>query len=406
MENQIIAKMFKAYDMRGHVPELTSEIYYLMGEALYEVVLFPENLSTEISLFCDARYSSPNFYKAFAAGFISKGGKIVPMGQATTEMMYASCILFNRPGVTITASHNPKDDNGLKMIKNYPQILGREEGLETMMNYVLERIEDFELDIASLPELVEDTESRASVIKLLLQKYSLIGDLALTQMRLESENRKLKIVVDTGNGMSGLLLPEIAKLYKNVEFVPLFWEIDGTFPNHPADPFNPANLVDLQAKVKEVGADFGIGMDGDGDRAVLVDENGNLVNNEFFVAKCATFFVEEARNKPELGFNPAVVYVTSYNRALPDAVLAINGAAIPSKQGHAFVKDEMKKYNAIYGGEASGHHYFGQFGYMDSGLLVIGLVINIIAKEKTVASKLCHYYTNKYFSSGENNFIM
>jgi len=406
MNKEIIAKMFKAYDMRGRVPELTPEVYYLMGQALFEVVLSPENLPTEISLFCDARYSSPIFYKAFAAGYLSKGGSIVPMGLATTEMMYASCIVFNRPGVTITASHNPKDDNGLKMIKAYPQILGRTEGLEEMMNYVLDRIETFKLDLTKLPELQENIGEKAKVMSLLLDKYAEIGNLDKSDEALGSQSRKLKIVVDTANGMSGYVLPEIAKLYKNVEFIPLYWEIDGTFPNHPADPFNPANLVDLQAKVIETKADFGIGMDGDGDRAVLVDENGNLVNSEFFVAKCGTFFIDQVRLNSTLNFNPAIVYVTSYSRALADSVLAINGTAIPSKQGHAFVKDEMKKYNAIYGGEASGYHYFGQFGYMDSGLLVIGLVINMVVNENLKASELCKYYEDKYFVSGERNFEM
>ena len=401
-----IAKMFKAYDMRGQVPDLTPEVYYLMGQALYEVVLFPEKLSTKINLFCDARYSSPVFYKAFAAGFLSKGGTIVPMGLATTEMMYASCIVFNRPGVTITASHNPKDDNGLKMIKNYPQILGRTEGLQEMMDYVLERIETFQLNVETLPEIAEDSVSKVKVMELLLQKYAEIGNLVNSDLQLGNEGRRLKIVVDTANGMSGFVLPEIAKLYKNVDFIPLYWEIDGTFPNHPADPFNPANLVDLQAKVREEKADFGIGMDGDGDRAVLIDENGDLVNSEFFVAKCATFFVDQARLNPSLGFNPAIVYVTSYSRALPDSVLAMNGIAIPSKQGHAFVKKEMKEYNAIYGGEASGHHYFGQFGYMDSGLLVIGLVINMLVEEGVKSSELCKFYEDKYFVSGEQNFEM
>ena len=195
----------------------------------------------------------------------------------------------------------------------------------------------------------------------------------------------------------------LQELYPSVEFIPLYCELDGNFPNHPADPINPDNMKDLQEAVIKHQADLGIAFDGDADRAFFVDQKGCLINGENLVAVFAQELVRKAKAHPELELNPACVYVISYSRALSDTVLMEGGTAIASKQGHTYVKSLMAQYKAIYGGEASGHHYFGQFGYMDSGLLACTLMISILSKNQKLASQICEYYEDKYFTSGEIN---
>lgn len=400
------SKLFKAYDMRGTTPDLTAEVYYLAGKALVEKILIPEKLLLKVNLFRDTRLSSPDFYKALYNGLVEAGAEVVLLGLGTTDMMYAACQLFNTPGGIVTASHNPKDDNGFKFVKKVPNMLGLEDGLDKVRDYVLENIESTKIDLGSMLEPVENEEAKAKVLDFFLEKVTLVGEIDKINSKIASFRKKMKVVVDTANGMGGFIMPEIAKLYPNIEFIPLYWELDGNFPNHPANPTIAENMIDLEKAVLEYGADLGVAFDGDADRVYFVDEKGVSLNGEFLVALLSKYMVKEAYHKPELGLNPAVVSVISYGRASVNTTLEANGVPILSKQGHTFVKAQMKKYNAIYGGEASGHHYFGDFGYMDSGAITLALFLRILIEKEVLPSALLLEFSDKYFVSGERNFVL
>lgn len=402
---QDIFSMFKSYDLRGRVPILNSSVYYLMGIALVKCILEPEKRETVVNVACDARNSSVEFYNSFCSGVESAGGTVYSIGLGPTELMYCGCLLNGNSGAMITASHNPKGDNGCKMVKVIPEMIGLGSGLELIRDFVIKELENgFDIENVAISEFPEDTELKEKCINLLIEKINLIGNLQETNQLFSEKNKekKYKIVVDTANGMGGYVMPIIQKLYPEIEFIPLYWELDGNFPNHPADPIVPENLIDLQKIVKSESANLGIAFDGDADRVFFIDENGKTINMESLIALFSKTFLES--NFDNSAFNPAIVYVSSYSRATPETVTAMGGAAIPSIQGHTNVKKSMKKYNAIYGGEASGHHYFGQFGFMDSGALVIGLMLKIISKTDQKASQLLNFWNKTYFTSGEENY--
>jgi len=399
-----ISSLFKAYDLRGTVPVLTPEIYYLVAKGLVEKILQPEGLPLEVNLVRDGRYSSPDFYKAFYHGLIDSGAIVRALGMGTTDFMYAACQSLGASGAMITASHNPKDDNGCKMLKYGTHMLGLSTGLDKIRDYVVANLESTKLDLSQLSEVEENPEFQSKSLEYFIERAKTVGQTDLVNNLMKSQDKRLKIVVDTGNGMGGWIMPHFVDLYPNIEFVPLYWEVDGNFPNHPADPMVKANLVDLQNKIKEVGADFGAAFDGDADRCFIVDENGEPLNGEYLTAIFGKFMVELAYAKPELNLNPAVVYPLTYSRVICDTVIEANGAAVVSKQGHTFIKPIMAKYNAIYGGEPSGHHYFGLFGFMDSGLMSLALFIKIITDKNVPVSRLSDPYSSVYFVSGEHNF--
>jgi phosphomannomutase len=393
-----IAKFFKAYDLRGTTPELDWKVYYLAGKGLVTEVMKKENLKLEINVWSDARLTSPLFYKAFINGLESEGCKVIPCGLGSTDMMYAYTISKDISGAIITASHNPKDDNGLKVVKKYPEMLGLAGGLDKVRDYVVANYQALTITEKNLKNVSNNIQAKIDAIDYMTKVSNQIGNFVNIVTPID-----YTIVVDAGNGMGALIYELLKTQYPKIKFVPLYCELDGNFPNHPADPINTDNLVDLQKAVLDNKANLGIAFDGDADRAFFVDETGGLVNGENLVAVFAKKLVGDAIAKPELGYNPAAVYVVSYSRALADTVLMAGGAAIVSKQGHTFVKANMKKYNAIYGGEASGHHYFGQFGFMDSGILAVNLILNILLTNNQKASELCNYYNDKYFTSGEHN---
>ena len=468
-----VSKFFKAYDLRGTTPELTRDVYYWTGFALVSEILKPQNLPQKVLIMRDCRLSSPEFYEAFSLGIIRAGGNPIRLGIGTTDALYAASICQNLPGAIITASHNPKDDNGLKIVKEIPQMLGLSTGLSLIRDFVAQKMEREKavIDWENLGKLGENNEKnsqnlesdfqgnsqnnltenlenagqnsgentqiKTEVMGFFVDKIKEIGQVSQTLENLQILQKKsktmLKIVVDTANGMGGFIMPFLQKIYgEMVDFVPLFWELDGSFPNHPADPMSEENLVFLKKKIRETGADFGVAMDGDADRAFFVDESGELINGEYIVPLFAQnllekYFTEKVESEQDLEKNnsgkleenqektknsilnlePAIVFPISYSRNTGETVLANNGVPITSLQGHTFIKEKMKKYGAIYGGEASGHHYFGQFSFMDSGAVSIALFIKIWAEENlekdTKASQICQFWHN-YFVSGEHNF--
>ena len=324
------------------------------------------------------RPSSPVFADAFSAGVTSQGLNVIRIGLASTDLLYFAAGKLDFPGAMFTASHNPAEYNGIKLCLSGARPIGKESGLLTIERYV---VEGSPIDFRSVGKERNEDMLTAYVDHLL----SLV-DL--------SEIRPLKIVIDAGNGMAGHTAPAVfARL--NCEVIPLFFELDGTFPNHEANPIDAKNLKDLQKAVKKHGADIGLAFDGDADRCFLVDENGELVNPSTLTALIAD---RELKKNP--GAN--IIYNLISSRAVVEIVEENGGKAIRSRVGHSYIKKLMAETGAVFGGEHSGHFYFKDFWRADSGMLAALHAIAALGEVKTPLSKLLKPYS-RYISSGEIN---
>lgn len=375
------SKFFKAYDIRGTVPEIDAKLFYWSGYSLVKDILIPEGYPTTVNIMHDCRLYSPTFYTYVVQGILDAGGQVIAMGYGASDMLYTACVLNGNPGIEITASHNPKDYHGMKIVKRVPDMLGLDFGLSKIRDFVVSK-EDEAFDMP-IPEVVEDVETKKKVLDLYAENIRKVGDVEKVNAVLKAHGKKLKVVADCGNGIAGMIMPILVDLYPEVEFVPLYWELDGNYPHHEPNPEILSNLDDLKKKIVEEKADFGIAFDGDGDRVVILTETGEIVKGDFLVAIFAKNLLQETR-KGSFGdeFNPAVVYLQPGSRLVPEIIAENDGAAIPSKQGHIFLKQEMKKYNAVYGGEFSGHHYFGFLKGMDSGALPVALFLKIVVEQQ------------------------
>jgi phosphomannomutase len=349
------SSIFKAYDIRGLVDkELTPDFAFATGIAVARFLEQSREPGTVV-IGEDMRPSSPTLATAFAAGVTSQGLDVIRIGLASTDMLYFASGKLNLPGAMFTASHNPAEYNGIKLCLSGARPIGKESGLVTIENYVRDGA-----PMAMRNVGVEKTQN-------MLEEYV---DHLLTLVDVSSI-RPLKIVIDAGNGMGGYTAPAVFQRL-NAEVVEMYFELDGTFPNHEANPIEPSNLVDLQKAVKKHKADIGLAFDGDADRCFLVDEKGALVNPSALTALIAT---------RELAKNPG---------------------AIRSRVGHSYIKKLMAETNAVFGGEHSGHFYFRDFWRADSGMLAALHAIAALGESKKSLSELLKTF-NRYHSSGEIN---
>jgi phosphomannomutase len=293
-------------------------------------------------------------------------------------MLYFASGSLNMPGAMFTASHNPAAYNGIKLCLSGARPIGKESGLVTIENFVNQ----------GMPMALRNVGIEKN--KIMLEDYV---DYLLTLLDL-SELRPLKIVIDAGNGMGGYTAPAVFKRL-NAEVIEMYFELDGTFPNHEANPIEPANLIDLQKAVKKHGADIGLAFDGDADRCFLVDEKGDLVNPSALTALIAS---RELKKNP--GSN--IIYNLISSRAVKEVIEEEGGTAIRSRVGHSYIKKLMAETNAVFGGEHSGHFYFREFWKADSGMLAALHAIAALGESNISISKLLKPF-NRYFSSGEIN---
>jgi phosphomannomutase len=401
-----INKFFKSFDVRGTYPEISKELFYWIGYGLVSEVLIPENLPTTVNLCRDTRITGPEFYKAFYNGIINAGGKVNPLDLATSDFLYAACQVTNTPGAIITASHNPKDDNGVKIVKEGSTMLGLNQGLSKVRDFVVTKIEQ-ELDDSNWldPELNENLKEE--VWQYLKSKIYEIGKIDKINGILKDKNKKIKIAVDAGNAMGGWIMQKVKDFYPNIEFVDLFWELDGNYPNHSANPQDFKNLKDLQKTIVENDdVSFGFAFDGDADRVFFVDEKAEVVQGDFLVSFFAQSLLKDYHNASNSDFNPAVVYIQPGSRCVPESIALADGIAIPAKQGHTHIKAAMQNYKAIYGGEFSGHHYFADFGFMDSGILAAVLMIKIVIESDKTINEIFKPLNSLYFISDLHNFVI
>jgi phosphomannomutase len=372
------SSIFKAYDIRGLVDkELTPDFAFATGIAVARFLEQSREPGTVV-IGEDMRPSSPTLATAFAAGVTSQGLDVIRIGLASTDMLYFASGKLNLPGAMFTASHNPAEYNGIKLCLSGARPIGKESGLVTIENYVRDGA-----PMAMRNVGVEKTQN-------MLEEYV---DHLLTLVDVSSI-RPLKIVIDAGNGMGGYTAPAVFQRL-NAEVVEMYFELDGTFPNHEANPIEPSNLVDLQKAVKKHKADIGLAFDGDADRCFLVDEKGALVNPSALTALIAS---------RELAKNPgaSIIHNLISSRAVKEVVEESGGTAIRSRVGHSYIKKLMAETNAVFGGEHSGHFYFRDFWRADSGMLAALHAIAALGESKKSLSELLKTF-NRYHSSGEIN---
>jgi len=377
-----LGKLIKAYDIRGTVPDqLDTTLARQIGAVFAHWTGAPS-----IVLVRDMRPSSPDLAAAFADGATSQGTDVIDAGLGSTDMLYFAAGRLGIPGAMFTASHNPAHYNGIKLCRAGAAPIGQDTGLREIRAMLEDGIPS--------PCLAAGKTTRRD----LLADYSrYLRDLVDL-----SSNRPLKIVVDAGNGMGGHIAPAVlggALLPAlPLDIVPLYFELDGTFPHHEANPLDPANLVDLQKAVIEHGADAGLAFDGDADRCFLVDEHGEPVPPSAIVGLIA---------ERELVRHPgsAIVYNVITSQAVPEIISENGGMPVRGRVGHSFMKQLMADHGAIFGGEHSGHYYFRDFWRADTGMLAAMHVLAALGAQDRPLSELTGRYT-RYTASGEINSLV
>jgi len=370
-----LASIFKAYDVRGLVPDtLDSATARAIGAAFARVVD-----GTAVVVAYDMRPSSPGLTEAFAEGATSQGVDVVDAGLGSTDLLYYASGELGLPGAMFTASHNPAQYNGIKMCMAGAAPLSSDTGLEEIRR------------LAEQGVPAHDGPAGTVTRRDLLQGYAeyLRGLVDL------SGSRPLKVVVDAGNGMGGHTVPAVLGQDLPLEIVPLYFELDGTFPNHPANPLDPDNIVDLQAKVRETGADIGLAFDGDADRCFVVDERGEPVPPSAVTALVA---VQELAREP----GATIIHNLITSQAVPEIVAEKGGNPVRTRVGHSFIKATMAETGAIFGGEHSAHYYFRDFWRADTGMLAAMHVLRVLGADARPLSEITREYT-RYAASGEVN---
>jgi phosphomannomutase len=374
-----LGAIIKAYDVRGVVPDQWDEdVARAIGAAFAEFVA-QESGATAVVTAHDMRESSVPLSRAFAEGVIGRGLDVVEAGLGSTDLLYFAAGSLDLPGAMFTASHNPAQYNGIKMCRAGAAPIGQESGLATIREWA-ER-DSYE----RAPDRVGEVKAREIVQEYAAYLRSLV-DLAGI--------RPLKVVVDAGNGMGGYTVPVVLDGLP-LEIVPLYFELDGSFPNHEANPLEPANLVDLQKAVCEHGADIGLAFDGDADRVFVVDERGEPVSPSAITALVAVRELAKGRGT-------TIIHNLITSHAVPEIVREHGGAPVRTRVGHSFIKAEMARTDAVFGGEHSAHYYFRDFWRADTGMLAAMHVLAALGEQGTPLSELTAAYS-RYVASGEIN---
>jgi phosphomannomutase len=381
---------FKAYDVRGIVGEtITAESVRAVGAAFVDVL----GLAGQTVLVGgDMRPSSPEFKDAFAAGATARGGNVLMIGTISTDMLYYAAGVLDAAGVMFTASHNPAAYNGMKMAKAGAVPVSSDTGLFEIRDVAQGYLDSGEIPAVDAPGGIEEKDLLGGYAEYLRTLVDLKGI------------RPLKVVVDAGNGMAGKTTPAVlggdVLEALPLEIVDLYFELDGTFPNHPANPLEPENLVDLQQAVVEHGADIGLAFDGDADRCFVVDEQGAPVSPSAVTALVARR--EIARAKADGEDTPVVIHNLITSKAVPELVEADGGRAVQTRVGHSFIKAVMASEGAVFGGEHSAHYYFRDFFNADTGMLAAMHVLAALGGQDLPLSELAEEY-EPYVASGEIN---
>jgi len=374
---QIAPGIFKAYDIRGIYPtELNEEGAYAIGRAF---VTFLQ--AREVIVGHDMRLSGPAIFDAVTRGIMDQGADVVNIGLVSTDQYYFACTRLGLPGMMVTASHNPKQYNGFKMVRQMPYLLSGAEGIQDLRRIVEN-------------DAYAPTTRTGSMRALDLSDEFVTFVLGLIDSDI-LERRRLKVIADTGNGTVG---PILQRVYGRlpIDFIGMYLEPDGNLPNHGLDPLMPENRAELERRVVEEGADAGFAFDGDGDRFFVIDDRGRFISGDFLTALLGRYLLRRAPGSK-------IVYDVRASWAVRDLISAAGGVPLIERVGHAFIKRRMANENALFGGEVSGHYYFRDFNFADSGIIPSLLVMEMLAGSNQSLSAMLAPLEEKYFISGEIN---
>jgi|SRR6185312_3665805 len=349
---QIDPKIFSSYDIRGiYGQNLNDDIAYLIGRAAALYLQVPE-----IAIGRDMRLSSPQITAALMRGITDQGVNAIELGMTTTDELYFAVGKYDYPaGIMVTASHNPGNYNGMKFCRAQAFPISKESGLDAIRDLAIAGnfpTPDHKGEISKRDVLAAYIEHALSFIDV-------------------SKIKPLKVVIDAGNGMAGMVMPRVFEKLP-CTLVPLYFELDGSFPNHPASPIEPENMADLQKKIREVGADLGAAFDGDADRMFPVDEHGNIVDGSMVTAIAANSLLQKQPGS-------TILYNLIVSKSVPELVEKLGGKSFRTRVGHSYIKADMRTHNAIFGGEHSGHFYFRDNWYADSGLIAFLMTLELVS---------------------------
>ena len=373
-----LKSVIKAYDIRGVVGETIDEDFVRTAGAAFASILRGEG-EDRIAVGHDMRPSSPALSEAFADGAASQGVNVTLLGLTSTDELYFVAGTQRCAGAMFTASHNPAKYNGIKLCRAGAAPVSTDTGLSEIARMLVEGVPEY----AGEPGVVEKHDA--------LDEYATY----LRELVPVPTRRKLVVAVDAANGMAGMTVPAVLGDLSNVDIRPLYFELDGTFPNHEANPLDPKNLVDLQRFTVEQSADIGLAFDGDADRCFVVDERGEAVSPSAITALIASRVLAD---------NPGatVIHNLITSKTVPEVIGEQGGKAVRTRVGHSYIKAQMAEHSALFGGEHSAHYYFAEFFNADSGLVAALHVLAALAEQDAPLSEMMAAY-DRYAASGEIN---
>lgn len=370
--------IFKAYDIRGIYNEsLFPDTAEGIGKALVKVL----NPKT-IIVGRDGRISGPALHHSLVQSFLDCGVDVIDIGMVSTDMYYYACAEKKLPGVMITASHNPKEYNGFKIVRQIPYLLSGDDGIQDI-RMVIEQ-DDFPPLSSKKGSITEWNVMDPYISRIL----NLVKDV--------KNIKPFKIVVDTANGMVGPSFTELAKNIPQLTVVPMYFAVDGNFPNHGGDPLLSENRAELEARVISERADLGFAFDPDGDRFFCIDKKGRFVSGDFMTALLSQYFLKKSPGS-------VIVYDIRASYAVPDTITKFGGKPLYNKVGHAFIKKRMIDEHAVFGGEVSGHYYFADYYNCDTGLAPMMFLLDLLSQSDKTLDQMVDELGSKYFISGEIN---
>ena len=374
----IDTSIFKSYDIRGIYPDQANEeIAEKIARAFAKYLNFPE----KIIVARDGRTSGESMKKAVIDGLTKVGVNVIDIDLASSDCFYYACQIKDLPGITVTASHNPKEYTGFKMVKKIPEFLSGDEGIKEIKEWIV------------ADDLPSDSENIGTVeTENVWQEYV---DYVASLIDI-SKIKPMKVHADTANGMVGPFLELLSKKIPQLELVKMYWDINGNFPNHGGDPLLAENRVEIETKVPQENGDLGVMFDPDGDRFFAIDKKGRFVSGDFLTAIFAEYFIQK---NPGCG----IVYDIRASKAVRETIADCGGKAFPNRIGHTHIKARMKKENAFFGGEVSGHYYFKDFFLCDSGLVAFVYLLEFLSNSSKNLDQIVDQYSSKYFLSGEIN---
>ncbi|MBQ43207.1 MAG: phosphomannomutase/phosphoglucomutase [Gemmatimonadetes bacterium] len=367
--------VFKAYDIRGIYPEqLNEETARAIGRA-FVTYLNPR----EVVVGRDMRLSGPAMHASLVAGLTQQGADVIDIGMVSTDQYYYACATLDRPGLMVTASHNPPQYSGFKMVRKMPYLLSGDEGIQDLRRIV-------EADGSPNSGRTGAVRERDLSEGFTEKVVGLIDPARLAP---------LKVVADTGNGMVG---PVLKRVYERlpVELTGMYLDPDGSLPNHGLDPMKEENRAALQERVIAEGADVGFAFDGDGDRFFAIDDRGRFVPGDFLTALMGTYLLEREKGA-------TIIYDVRCSWAVPELIQTAGGIALIERVGHSFIKPRMFEEGGIFGGELSGHYYFRDFFGADSGIVPSLIILEMLSRKGVKLSQLLEPLEQQYFLSGEIN---